>query len=107
MNLTKVQLRSLKLLLKQRSKPLTTTDFVRESWRQYAFALAAVGVGIAASILIGYTAVALLLGGYILGVVERDFQWIGSYKQVAPLTSEITKWERVEQLVQENEPQKA
>jgi hypothetical protein len=104
MNPTKLQLRSLKLMLRQKSRPLTAMDLIKESWQNYTLTLALVTVAIAVSVLNGWTALAIFFGGYLAGIVERDFQWLRNQVKVLPLSSEITNWERVEQLVQENEP---
>jgi hypothetical protein len=107
MKLTTLQLRSLKLLLRQKSKPLNAMDFVKEAWQKYALILAVVGGAIGVSIVNGWVAVSLLLAGYLVGIMERDFQWLKNQIRVLPLTSEITKWERVEELIRENEPPEA
>ena len=96
MKVTKIQLSSLKLLLLQRSRPLTAMDFIRESWRKYVLILVLVIGASVACALGGLAPVALLLGGYLLGVLERDVQWLRNQMRVLPLTSEITNWERVE-----------
>jgi len=96
MKVTKIQLSSLKLLLLQRSRPLTAMDFIRESWRKYVLILVLVIGASVACAFSGLAPVALLLGGYLLGVLERDVQWLRNQMRVLPLTSEITNWERVE-----------
>ena len=103
MKVTNLQLTSLKLLLQQRSRPLTTMDFFKQSWRKYLFILLLLLGAITTCALSGLTPMALLLGGYLVGVIERDAQWIRNEMEVMPLTSEITNWERVEQLIKENE----
>jgi hypothetical protein len=78
-------------------------DLIRGSVMKYVVALALVAAAIGAAVLIGCSVVAIFLGGYLLGMVVRDFQWVKSEMAVLPLTPEITNWERVEQLVRENE----
>jgi hypothetical protein len=107
MKLTAIQLSSLKLLLQHRSKPLTSMDIMKASWRKYMLSLAVFIVAISACVLSGSMVFGVLLGGYLVGMVTRDFQWIRNQIEVLPLTSEITNWERVEQLIQEHEPPKA
>lgn len=107
MKITEIQLRSLKLLQRHRSRPLRAMDFIQESWRKYALALALVAGASVVLALSGVSVIAVFLGGYLVGVVERDVQWVRNEMRVLPLTSEITNWERVDQLVQENEQPKA
>jgi hypothetical protein len=107
MKLTEIQLRSLKLLQRHRSRPLTAMDFFKESWRKYALALVLVTGAIVALAVSGVAVLAVFLGGYLLGVLERDILWVRNEMRVLPLSSEITNWERVEQLIQENEPPNA
>jgi hypothetical protein len=104
MKVTEIQLASLKLLRQHRSKPLMAMDLFKESWRKYVLGLALLIVAIAVCVLGGSTLIAVFLGGYLVGIVTRDVQWMRNEMQVLPLTSEITNWERVEQLIQENEP---
>jgi len=82
-------------------------DCMKGSWLKYLLALALFLVAIAACVFSGSVIFGVLLGGYLLGIVTRDFQWIRNQIEVLPLTSEITNWERVEQLIQEHEAPKA
>ena len=107
MKLTANQLSSLKLLLQHRSRPLTLMDIMKGSWRKYILAVAFFIVAIAACLISGSVVFGVLLGGYLTGMVTRDFQWMRNQMEVLPLTSEITNWERVEQLIHEHEQPKA
>lgn len=41
----------------------------------------------------------LVLVGYYLGVLERDYQWIGQWLKAWPINREIIRWDRVVELV--------
>ena len=103
MRLTDPQLRSLKLLRLQRSKPLTTVDFIKASWLKYVLTLLFIAAAITVLALTGFGLMAVFFGGYLFGLVERDVIWIRNQLKVLPITSEITNWERVEQPIEENE----
>ena len=82
-------------------------DIMKESWRKYLLGLAVFIVAIPACVFSGSVVFGVLLGGYLVGMVTRDFQWMRNQMEVLPLTSEITNWERVEQLIRGHEPPKA
>jgi hypothetical protein len=107
MKISETQLRLLKLLLQQRSKPLTAMDFLKQSWAKQVSALALFSVTITLCFLCDQVSFAVFLSGYLVGIIARDVQLLQNKTQILLLCSEVANWERVEQLIRENEPSKA
>jgi len=45
------------------------------------------------------------LGGYLFGVLYRDFQWLHVTHRFWPVSAQVTNWQRVDELIEENEQQ--
>lgn len=103
MKLTKPQLDQLKRWLQFKGRPLTIRSMILGSLPRYALIITALG-GLAVYFWWRHEPVpSVFLGGYLLGILCREFQWLRLRSKFWPVNDHVTDWQRVEELVRENE----
>jgi hypothetical protein len=103
MKLTAYQLKALQATFQARDSGPTVTDQFVRGWKTY-FALIIVGGALSAFYWWGGWPVAsVFIVGFCTGALWRDITWARLRVRLWPLSKEITNWERVSDLLAENE----
>ena len=101
MSLTNTQVQMLKALLRNKDSAPSIASHFKAQWKMPA-ALALLTLGGATFFFFdGWHWLSLLLVGYYVGALERDFQWVGKSVAAWPLSRDIINWERVSHLLKE------
>ena len=105
MNLTKRQLLQLKRGREMKDNPPTMFSYLKTGKWKYLYMFLLFGcISIYAWFQKEYIVLAFVIG-YSLGVFYRDFQWAVVFRRFWPISLEITNWDRVDELISENENQ--
>ena len=103
MQLTKAHLAQLKRALAHRTAPPTLWQMWLFSWRKNLVILGLYGGAAWFTWSTGSSWLTAFLLGYLLAVLIRDVQWLIVHKRFWPVSSAVTDWQKVEQLINENE----
>ena len=102
MKLNKRQVAYLQRAIKFRDNPPTLRDVLFSGLWKYLYMLALCG---GLSILLyqfGYIVLSAFVVGYFVGVIYRDLQWVNVTNKLWPVSSEVTNWQRVEEILAQN-----
>jgi hypothetical protein len=103
MNLSESQLMQLKRGREMKENPPSMFSYLKSGRRTYLYMLfLTAGVSIVFWYWKAYGYLAFVLG-YFLGVMYRDFQWSVVFRRFWPVSVEITNWQRVDDLIREND----
>jgi len=103
MELSAKQVRQLRKTREFRHRAPTVGGYFRSSYKGYLFITLVSGFGIVFFVWAGWPSASSLFAGLLLATVLRDLGWYSRIVRSWPLTREITDWERVDELLMENE----
>jgi hypothetical protein len=101
--LSSFELRALKAAQQSLTSPPSPVRFLKRSWKTYAWQIALLGCGAAYYWWGGWHGLSFILQGFVLGAIWREVVWWGFHRRLWPLNREITDWQRVSELITENE----
>ena len=102
MELTKKQLRSLSLANSYRDSPPTLLDLVKINFSSLFISIVVFGGIAVIFFFVNLEFVGLFLIGYLFGILRRDFQAITGSIRFWHVAKEITNWQRLDEILNEN-----
>ena len=104
MKINKVQLKRLKASRELHGKDASAFMMLVKNWKYYLFLGALFSVLSYLFFIDGSIGYILFLGGAFLGAVLRDIVWFRLTEQYWPISDAVTDWEKVDEIIAENEP---
>ena len=99
MQLTPRQAKKLRTAQAFRQTPPTLRWFVQASLRTYLYLLVVAGSGAVFFYWAGWPIASGVLVGFFFATIARDLRWYALLVRDWPLSREITRWERVDELL--------